>query len=628
MKDTLATKRALVIGAGLSGLVAAKELLDVGITDITIVEKDPDLGGVWRKYCWKSATLTSSKWMTEFGSFPIPSEYPDFLKPEQMMDYLRSFVTHFGLEDRMRFGVEVKEIALNSDGTYEVTTNQDIESKYDFVIISTGLHGKPSIRSVPGLENFKGTVMHGNSYSEPEQFKGKRVLCMGLGESGVGINSEISSVADRTVVSAGAYVGAIRVFPYSSKPFDQIQFWPIGRFMKDYQEVLTVQLSWITRLPEPLRSFYKNFHPILRAFPNEWVPKAYIPDYWAAKYWPKPNSTFGDMSGNLTRPGSPPDDILYLVKTGQIIPKGRVKELDENGATFVDGTREEIDIVVANTGYKAPVAAMKFPNDWEYCHKTLYKGCFHPDMPNLAFVGLVRPTIGSIPAMAEMQARLVAQQFSGQFELPEKEALRALIKKEADAHARQSPQMNDRWPHIYFFDQWMEEMAELIGCQPKLSDHLGSWKKMQAYWFGAPMPLRFRQYGPGSVADGCERYIDRVDKLYGKPPMSYVQLYITSMVFYPHLLALAIGAICFFAIHLSAAVSIGLAAVFWIAYMTSDVFRFLLSLPTQVITQQWLEDMLPWSNADLKSMSLLLSDGEKIDYNNPPVFESDVVAKT
>lgn len=628
MNKMIEGKRALVVGAGISGLVSAKELLDVGIKDITIVEKEPDLGGVWRKYCWKSATLTSSKWMTEFGSYPIPSEYPDFLKPEQMMDYLRSFTKHFGLEERMRFGVEVKEIALQADGTYQVTTNQETDSTYDFVVISTGLHGKPSIRSVPGLENFKGKVMHGHSYKEPSEFKGKRVLCMGLGESGVGINSEISSVAAKTIVSAGAYVGAIRVFPYSSKPFDQIQFWPIGRFMKDYQEVLTVQLSWITRLPEPLRSFFKNFHPILRAFPNEWVPKAYIPNYWAAKYWPKPNSNFGDVSGNLTRPQAPPDDILYLVKTGKITPKGRVKEFDENSVYFCDGSSEEIDVVVANTGYQAPVSFIKFPNNWQYFHKELYKGSFHPDMPNLAFVGLVRPTIGSIPAMAEMQARLVAQVFSGEFILPEKEVLRTLIKKEADNHARQSPEMNDRWPHIYFFDQWMEDMAELIGCQPKLSQHLGSWKKLQAYFFGAPMPLRFRQYGPGAVEDGCERYIERVDKLYGQPPMSYVQLYIIGMVFYPHILSILLGAIFFWGLDWSAPLSVGLAGLFWVAYMTSDVFRFLLSLPTQVITQQWLEDMLPWANTDLKSMSPLLSAGENIDYNNPPVFERDVIAKT
>ena len=88
----MGSRRALIIGAGSSGIVAAKELMDVGIDDVTILEQSEDLGGVWRKYCWSSATLTSSKWLTEFGSYPMPEEYPDFHTPGLMMKYLRSFV--------------------------------------------------------------------------------------------------------------------------------------------------------------------------------------------------------------------------------------------------------------------------------------------------------------------------------------------------------------------------------------------------------------------------------------------------------------------------------------------------------------------------------------------------------
>ena len=73
-------QRCLVIGAGVSGLVTAKELLDARITDITILESSEELGGVWHQYCWKTTTLTSSKWVTEFGSYPMPEEYPEFIK--------------------------------------------------------------------------------------------------------------------------------------------------------------------------------------------------------------------------------------------------------------------------------------------------------------------------------------------------------------------------------------------------------------------------------------------------------------------------------------------------------------------------------------------------------------------
>lgn len=624
------TKRAIVVGAGSSGIIAAKEILDTGL-DLTILEKEASLGGVWHKYCWKTSTLTSSKWMTEYGCYPAPKEYADFMKPEEMMEYLSSFTKHYGLEDKVHFGVQVKSIVRTNDGKYDVITDGETYSGYDYVVISTGLHGEPVIREVPGIEKFTGTIMHGFKYKDPEDFRDKKVVCMGLGESGIGISSEISSVAAKTIVAAGNFNFAPRVYPYSNKPFDQIQFWPMGQYIKDYQELLTVQMSWITRLPEPLRTAYANMHPWLRDLPKEWLPTAYIPHYWAGKYWPKPNNNFGDMSGNLTRPSAAPDDIVYLVHSGKITAKGKVQRFDETGVYFPDGTREDVDMVVANTGFKPGAALIEFPDNWQYRHQDLYKGCLHPDMPNLAFVGFVRPTIGSIPAMAEMQSRFVAQVFSGEYKLPEKEELKKVIKKEADAHARKNPKMTERWPHIYFFDQWMEEMAELLGTQPKIWQHLSSWKQLQGFLFGAPMPIRFRQYGSGAVEGAKERYADRINNLYGTRPQSFIVPYLTISLFFPYVLSLIISAVCYWGANLSPLISIGSGLLFYTLYMTVDLFRFVVGfLPITLPSLIALDQSLPWRNCDNDSMMPLMSfrEEDRMDYTNPKVFENDGVPKS
>ena len=617
------TKRAVIVGAGSAGLVSAKELLDAGISDITILEREEDLGGVWRSYCWSSATLTSSKWMTEFGSYPMPDEYADFLKPEEMMDYLRSLVKTMGIEDRIHCGVEVQGISRNNEGKYDITTNKGTYNGYDFAVVASGLLGEPELPDVPGIETFGGFVMHGNDYKQPDEFRDKRVLSIALGESGIGISAEISSVAAKTIVSSTTFNPAPRVQPYTTLPFDQMQFWPVGRLMKDYQELLTFEMSWITRLPEPFRSMYVRFHPWLRHYPKEWLPKAFIPYYWVGKVWPKPNSNFGEVSGNLTRPENSTDDILYLVYSGQITGKGRVVRFDETSAYFEDGSQEEIDAVVANTGYKPTVLSMKLPNNWQYRHQELYKGCFHPQMPNLAFVGFVRPTVGSIPAMAEMQARLMAGVFSGQLQLPEPEKLQKIIEKESREHARKCPHMQKRLPHIYFFDQWMEEMAQLIGCQPKLWYHLGSCQRLQAYFFGAPQPLRFRLRGPGAVEDGYERYAYRVDKIFGKLPAANARYYLIWAVLHPHLLTLGLGTVLYWGLDLSAAVSIGVAALFWTLYMSVDLFRFVFSFPLTLVLISVLEDIGPTSKVEQKTLSFLMGGGKPVNYQSPQVFETN-----
>ncbi|MEM6752060.1 MAG: NAD(P)-binding domain-containing protein [Cyanobacteria bacterium P01_C01_bin.38] len=573
------SKKCLIVGAGVSGLVTAKELIEVGIEDITILEQEKELGGVWQKYCWNSATLTSSKWMTEFGSYPMPDDYPDFLTPEQMLIYLDSFVKEFGLEKYIRTGVTVREIHKYNSGKYEVVTDEYNYRDYDFVVLCTGLHGQPNIPKIPGLEEFEGELIHGSQYKTPEPFRDKQVLCLGLGESGIGINSEISSTAARTIVSASSYTPAPRIIAHSSNPLDQMQFWPIGQYVRDYKEILSLELSWYVRLPKLLKPLYARFHPWLNLFPKEWLPKAVIPNHWHGKYWPKPSKKYGQVSGNFTKPENPTDDILYLVHAGQIIPKGKVVRLERNSAYFEDGSREEIDSLVINTGYKSPVLSIGLPNRWHYRHQELYKGCFHPKLPNLAFVGLIRPTIGSIPAMAEMQARLVARVFSGSVKLPESEQLVKVIEKEAKKQTKECPQMQERLPHVYFFDRWMEEMAELIGSRPSFWEHFGSIKQLQAYLFGAPIPLRFRIRGYGAALNGKEQYAQRVAKVYSNNVGKFVKSQVIMAFFYPHLLTLLLLLILLWGVKLSVVISLGLAGLFWLLYMNVDLFRFVLTLP-------------------------------------------------
>jgi hypothetical protein len=63
-------------------------------------------------------------------------------------------------------------------------------------------------------------------------------------------------------------------------------------------------------------------------------------------------------------------------------------------------------------------------------------------------------------------------------------------------HQKECPHMHERFPHIYFFDEWMDRMADIFGARPHLRDHLAT---LRAYFFGAPMPLRYRMRGPGKI---------------------------------------------------------------------------------------------------------------------------------
>lgn len=574
-------KKAIVLGAGSAGLIAAKELTDVGIA-VTIIEANSNIGGIWSTLPWKTYTLTSSKWVTEFGCYPMPDDFPDFVTNEHMLRYLESFVDHFELRPHIEFNRRVFAIEKNGDGSLNVRTDQQNYPSVDFVVISTGLHGKPFTPDYKGVAKFEGDLSHSSEYRDPSRYKGKKTLCVGLGESGVGLVSELAGPADKLLVSSEGVAVAPRVVKGSQNPFDQMQFWQVGRHMIGYQEVLTSGLSWYYRsIPKFLKkltvtqqlTFYSDYGPRFEEF-EKWMPKALVPNHFHVKFWAKPSDS--TYSGNLTRRDAPPDDLFYLIKTKKIIPKGRVQSFDAEGAFFEDGSYESVDSVVFNTGYKPASNFIEFPEGWQYSHSDLYKGCIHPSIPNLAFIGMVRPTIGSIPAMAEMHARIVAGYFGGSVDLPGQIERTKQIATDNEMHLQHFPEMHHRFPHIYFFDEWMERMSGVIGAKPRIRDHLKSLTLLKAYFFGAPMPLRYRMRGPGRVLNAKQKYINRVNKIWGNGFGKWAGSTVLIHFIAPYLLSLLVFLVGVSGFGLSMMASGFCAGCFYLLYRYVDLFRYIL----------------------------------------------------
>ena len=573
-------KTAIVIGAGSAGLIAAKEVKEKGF-EVKILEKHDCIGGIWKSLPWKNYTLTSSKWITEYGCYPMPETYPDFVTNEHMLRYLDGFVDAFQLRPLIEFNVTVRSIDKDEAGRLVVTTDRGALEAVDHVIVSAGLHGKPFVPDFPGLDQFDGMVMHSSKYDDPALFKGKKVLCVGLGESGVGLMSELAPVTEKLMISSGGVAVAPRMIKGSQNPFDQMQFWQIGRYMIGYQELLTSGLSWFYRkIPRALKKinvtmrlkFYSDYGVRFEDFEN-WFPKALVPHHFHVKFWAKPSHS--DRSGNLTRIDAPPDDPFFLIKTGRIVPKGKVESFDRSGAFFKDGSYETFDTILLNTGYKPGSSSIAFPDGWQYRHLDLFKGCIHPSVPNMAFVGLVRPTIGSIPAMAEMHSRVIAAYFSGDVPLPSEAERRKNIEQDNAMHQQECPHMHERFPHIYFFDEWMDRMADIIGARPRLRDHLRSLRALRAYFFGSPMPLRYRMRGPGKIEGAAETYFRRVEKVwsngFGKWAATTVLIHLAT----PYVLSVATFFVALKGFGLPLTGAALCAVLFYLAYRFIDLFRYI-----------------------------------------------------
>src|SRR5690606_25484312 len=106
--------RYCVIGAGPCGLVAARRFQEVGLA-VDVYERADDVGGNWyfgqpHSSVYASASMISSKRMTQFADFPMPKEFPPYPDHAQALRYLRDYAQHFGLYDAIRFRTAVERV--------------------------------------------------------------------------------------------------------------------------------------------------------------------------------------------------------------------------------------------------------------------------------------------------------------------------------------------------------------------------------------------------------------------------------------------------------------------------------------------------------------------------------------
>ncbi|XP_027724423.1 dimethylaniline monooxygenase [N-oxide-forming] 5-like isoform X2 [Vombatus ursinus] len=211
-------KRVAVIGAGVSGLSAIKCCLEEGL-EPTCFEESNDIGGLWRyeekskegrPAIYRSLTCNTSKEMTAFSDYPFPDDYPNYMHNSKMMEYLRMYIKHFELLKHIQFLSKVCSVRKRSDfsstGQWDVVVEADGKQKsyiFDGIMVCSGHFTCPNLplKDFPGIKKFKGLYFHTWEYKNPEKFLGKRIIVIGIGNSGADVACELSRVAKQVFLS-------------------------------------------------------------------------------------------------------------------------------------------------------------------------------------------------------------------------------------------------------------------------------------------------------------------------------------------------------------------------------------------------------------------------------------------
>lgn len=419
-------KKVAIIGAGCSGITAIKCLKEAGIANITCFEQNDRVGGNWiytadpsHSSVCETTHIISSKTLSEYSDYPMPDHYPDYPSHVQVLQYFEDYANHFQLKEFIRFNTKVEKAEQNEKGSWKISTNEGVEI-FDYLLISNGHHSVPRFPELPG--NFTGRLIHSHSFKNNTPFKDERVLVIGGGNSACDCAVECSRAAEKSFISMRRPHYIIPKF-FLGKPSD----------------TFNKSMSWI---PEIIAKKLRKLSL-----------KIQVGNY---ESYGLQNPTFAVTEDHPTLNS----ELLYKLRHGNIFPKPGITSIEGNLVSFSDGSSEEIDTIIAATGYKiaTPFFDDNILNFSEADEVPLFLRMFPEQYRTLIFIGLVQPQ-GALWPLSEVQSQLAASYIMGDYQLPKN--LEQSIKEECIKINRQFLKKKRHTIEVHFHE-YLEKIKKLI----------------------------------------------------------------------------------------------------------------------------------------------------------------------
>ncbi|KAK5869971.1 hypothetical protein PBY51_024643 [Eleginops maclovinus] len=481
------TRRVAIIGGGTSGLACIKCCLDEGLEPVCYESSD-DIGGLWRfkenpepdrASIYHSVIINTSKEMMCFSDFPIPAHFPNYMHNSLIMEYFRMYADHFQLTKHIRFNTKVLQVRQRSDfthsGQWDVETeNQDGKKEkhiFDAVMICIGHHCHPNLplHDFPGIDTFEGKYFHSRDYKTPEEWRNKKAVVIGIGNSGGDIAVELSRVTKQLYLSTRRGAWILNRVGANGLPLD-LHFNRVLDFLQ-----LILPFGVYSGLAE--RQLNQRFDHAL--------------------YNLKPKHRLFSQHPTVN------DELPNRILSGTVQVKPNIRRFQGSSVEFEDGSVvEDVDLVVFATGYRFSFPFLASNVTSVSGNKaSLYKYVFPPELERstLAIIGLVQP-LGAIMPISEMQARWATRVFKGCIKLPSVASMLKDVQCKQESMAKRYVPSQRHTIQVDYIN-YMDEIARLLGVRPNIPRLLLTDPRVGLnVLFGPSTPYQYRLKGPGKWA--------------------------------------------------------------------------------------------------------------------------------
>lgn len=350
----------VVVGAGMSGIVAAYRLQQAGVPYI-VIDKNDDVGGTWHDNTYPGCRVDIPNHYYSY-SFAQRDDWPYFYSPQRELHrYFRECATEFGIRPKIRFGTEVTSMQydeqsgtwtldlLRSDGHEETLTA-------NAVISAVGQLNRPQLPAIEGRETFAGPSFHSAEWDHTVELAGKRIGVIGTG------------------CSAAQFVPIIAEHVAQLEIFQRTPNWMFP--VPHYHYEVPAGLQWLLSNVPAYRQWYRfwlfwrtaeTLRPMAEvdpAWPHQERSVSALNDLLRSMLVATMEERYADRPDLLAKavPEYPPAAKRIIVDNGawaQALHRDNVELTTENveritpeGVVTVDGRLHHFDVLIYATGFQ------------------------------------------------------------------------------------------------------------------------------------------------------------------------------------------------------------------------------------------------------------------------------------
>jgi 4-hydroxyacetophenone monooxygenase len=352
--------RVAIIGAGMSGLVAAHRLHQAGV-EVVVLEKNDDVGGTWLENSYPGCRVDVSNLFYCY-SFAQRDDWPQhFSTQEVLLDYFHGVADDLGLRPLIRFGTEVLGAELDEASMTWTLELREPDGRVtsltaDAVVSGVGQLNRPHIPDLPGAATFAGPCFHSARWDHEVDLRGKRVVVIGTGASAAQFIPEIAGDAAHLTIFQRTPAWFLPTPDYHDAVEPEVawlmrnvpgyanwlRFWNFWQNVEGLMVAARVDPEWhgeasVSQVNELVRQLFAGHIEAELADRPDLVPTV-MPDY------PPFSKRF--IRDNGAWPRTIKRDDVDLVTAA-------IEEITPEGVRTADGVLHEADVLIYGTGFTA-----------------------------------------------------------------------------------------------------------------------------------------------------------------------------------------------------------------------------------------------------------------------------------